>query len=165
LTDKLNHFDSDGNAVMVDISEKNPTSRMARAQGVIAVSRAVFDTIKAGTCKKGDVLSVARIGGIMAVKRTAQIIPLCHTILITNCAVDFSCDDEKNEITAVCTVKTEGRTGAEMEALTGVSASLLTIYDMCKAIDRSMVIKNIRLCEKSGGKSGHFLFEGKNNAD
>lgn len=160
----MNHFDNNGNAVMVDISDKGITERIACAEGIISVSKEVFDTIINGTGKKGDVLSVARIGGIMAVKKTADIIPLCHTILITKCGVEFECDSEKNEVKAICTVKTEGKTGVEMEALTGVSAALLTIYDMCKAIDRSMVIKNIHLNEKSGGKSGHFIFGENKNA-
>jgi cyclic pyranopterin phosphate synthase len=117
------------------------------------------DAIKAvlgGTAKKGDVLAVARIGGIMAAKRCAELIPLCHPLNFDTCSVDFSIDEKKNQIEASCTVKCFGKTGAEMEALVGVSAALLTIYDMCKALDRAMVIGEVRLMEKSGGKSGRF---------
>jgi cyclic pyranopterin phosphate synthase len=118
------------------------------------------DAIKAvigGTSKKGDVLSVARIGGIMAAKRCAELIPLCHLLNFDTCMLDFSIDEKKNQIEASCTVKCTGKTGAEMEALFGASVALLTIYDMCKALDRAMVIGEVRLVEKSGGKSGHFI--------
>jgi cyclic pyranopterin phosphate synthase len=120
------------------------------------------DALKAilgGTVKKGDVLAVARIGGIMAAKRCAELIPLCHPLNFDECTIDFSIDRENNVIEALCRVKLSGKTGAEMEALTGVSVALLTVYDMCKALDRSMVIGNIRLCEKTGGKSGRFKRE------
>jgi cyclic pyranopterin phosphate synthase len=110
-----------------------------------------------GTVKKGDVLAVARVGGIMAAKHCAELIPLCHPLCFDECVIDFTVDEKKSEIEAACRVKLSGKTGAEMEALTGVSVALLTIYDMCKAIDRAMVIGNVRLMEKSGGKSGHFI--------
>ena len=152
----MNHFDSSGNARMSDISEKAPTARRAVAAGRIKVNAAVIEALGSGTAKKGDVLGVARLAGIMAVKRTADIIPLAHPVGITGCTVDFEVDEEAGAISAVCTVKTEGRTGVEMEALTGVSAALLTVYDMCKAMDRSMEIGGIRLLEKTGGKSGDF---------
>ena len=142
---------------MVDVSAKETSSRTALAKGIISMSGETMKAVLGGTAKKGDVLAVARIGGIMAAKRCAELIPLCHPLNFDKCAIDFSVDEKKNEIEAACTVKLSGKTGAEMEALTGVSVALLTIYDMCKAIDRAMVIGNIRLCEKSGGKSGHFI--------
>ena len=158
------HFDGEGNAVMVDISEKAPTSRTATAMGTIRVNREVMDAITGHTVKKGDVLGVARIAGIMAVKQTATLIPMCHTLLLSKCSVDFEVQEEEPSITAYCTVKVEGKTGVEMEALTGVSVALLTIYDMCKAVDKRMVMSEIHLVEKKGGKSGTFYFakeEGK----
>ena len=153
------HFDTRGNAIMVDISAKETSSRTAIAGGRISMGEEAMRAVLGGTAKKGDVLAVARIGGIMAAKRCAELIPLCHPLNFDKCTVDFSIDEKKNEIEASCTVKLSGKTGAEMEALTGVSVALLTIYDMCKALDRTMIIGNIRLCEKSGGKSGHFLRE------
>jgi cyclic pyranopterin phosphate synthase len=150
------HFDKSGNAIMVDVSEKNITVRAAVAKGVISMNAETLAAIQGGTAKKGDVLGVARIAGISAAKRTADLIPLCHPLIFDKCTVDFTVNEQKTEIEAVCTVKLSGKTGAEMEALTGVSVALLTVYDMCKAIDRGMVIGNIRLWEKSGGKSGHF---------
>jgi cyclic pyranopterin phosphate synthase len=156
--DKLNHFDADGNAIMVDVSEKAVTERMARACGRIYMQKDTLDVIKSGTAKKGDVLGVARLAGIMAAKRTALLIPLCHPLVFDKCSVDFAVvDDGAPAIEATCTVKLAGKTGAEMEALTGVSVALLTIYDMCKAIDRAMTLSDIRLLEKDGGKSGHFV--------
>ena len=151
------HFDSRGNAIMVDVSAKETNSRAALARGSISMNSQTMRAVLGGTAKKGDVLGVARIAGIMAAKRCAELIPLCHPLNFDKCTVDFSSDEEKNEIEASCTVKLSGKTGAEMEALTGVSVALLTIYDMCKALDRTMVIGNIRLCEKSGGASGHFV--------
>ena len=160
------HFDADGNAVMVDISAKEITVRQATAKGEIYISGETLAAIQSGTNKKGDVLGVARIAGICAAKRTAELIPLCHPLMFDTCKIDFELKeiDEKNteknaQIQASCTVKLSGKTGVEMEALTGVSVALLTIYDMCKAIDKKMVIGNIRLCEKSGGRSGHFVNE------
>jgi len=157
MPNELTHFDLKGNAVMVDVSEKEITARTALAKGIISMNNEAMNAVLSGTAKKGDVLGVARIGGIMAAKKCADIIPLCHPLNFDKCAVDFSVNESKNEIEASCEVKLSGKTGAEMEALTGVSAALLTIYDMCKALDKSMVIGNIRLCEKSGGKSGLYV--------
>lgn len=154
---KLNHFDERGNAVMVDVSGKAPTSRTAVARGIIRVSEPVMQAVLAGTVKKGDVLGVARVAGIMGVKQTSSLIPMCHPLMIQKCSVDFEIDEEALSIAAVCTVRTEGQTGVEMEALTGVSVSLLTIYDMCKALDKAMEISGIHLVEKIGGKSGHYV--------
>ena len=157
MEQKLTHFDGQGNAVMVDVSAKDDTSRTAVASGKIKVNRAVMDAVLAGSVKKGDGLGVARVAGIMAVKQTSSLIPMCHTLLITKCSVDFEIDEEHLEIKAVCTAKVEGKTGVEMEALTGVSVALLTIYDMCKAIDKRMELGEIHLESKSGGKSGDFV--------
>lgn len=154
--EKLNHFDEHGNAIMVDVSGKVPTSRTAVARGSIRVNEAVMNAIVNGTVKKGDVLGVARVAGIMGVKQTSHLIPMCHPLMIQKCSVDFEIDEEHGEVTAICTAKTEGQTGVEMEALTGVSITLLTIYDMCKAIDKSMEIHDVYLVEKVGGKSGHY---------
>jgi cyclic pyranopterin phosphate synthase len=156
MEEKLNHFDDNGNAVMVDVSDKNITSRTAVAQGKINVNEAVMKAILNKEVKKGDVLGVARIAGIMAVKRTHELIPMCHPLMIQKCSVDFEIMEEKNAIIATCTVKVEGKTGVEMEALTGVHIALLTIYDMCKAIDKSMEMTEIHLVEKTGGKSGTY---------
>lgn len=153
---EFTHFDKAGRAVMVDVSQKADTERSATARGIIRLSREVFDKIRSGNMAKGDVLGIARTAGIMAAKRTWELIPLCHLLALTKCSVDFELFDESCEIEAACTVKTLGKTGVEMEALTGVQVALLTIYDMCKALDRSMVMTNIRLCEKSGGKSGEY---------
>ncbi len=150
------HFDENGNAVMVDVSGKDITERMARAEGMIHMSPECFEKIEAGDVKKGDVLGCARIAGIMGAKKTPDLIPLCHVLNLTKVSVDFEKDPSGCRIRAVCTVKCTGRTGVEMEALTGVSTALLTIYDMCKAIDRSMEITGIRLLHKEGGKSGVF---------
>lgn len=153
------HFDSKGNAIMVDVTDKDITERTAIARGTIRVNREVFDAIKNKTAKKGDVLGVARIAGIMATKRTAELIPMCHPLMLTKVSVDFELKEEDCSIDAFCTAKLAGRTGVEMEALTGVNIALLTIYDMCKAMDRSMEITNVGLVEKMGGKSGHFVNE------
>ena len=150
------HFDSRGNAIMVDVSAKEVTVRTAVAAGIISMSGEAMKAVLGGTVKKGDVFPVSRVAGIMAAKRCAELIPLCHPLNFDECTIDFSVDEKKNEIEASCRVKLSGRTGAEMEALTGVSVALLTIYDMCKALDRAMVIGNIRLLEKSGGRSGHY---------
>ena len=144
---------------MVDVSGKEITQRRALAEGKIRVSREVFEAIAGRKVKKGDVLTVAQVAGIMGTKRTAELIPMCHLLNLTNSEVRFEMNPEELEIKAFCQVKTEGKTGVEMEALTGVSTALLTIYDMCKAIDKRMVIEEIHLCEKSGGKSGTFMFE------
>ena len=156
---EFSHFDEDGNAVMVDVSGKEITQRRALAEGKIRVSREVFEAIAGRKVKKGDVLTVAQVAGIMGTKRTAELIPMCHLLNLANSEVRFEMNPEKLEIKAFCQVKTEGKTGVEMEALTGVSTALLTIYDMCKAIDKRMVIEEIHLGEKSGGKSGTFMFE------
>ncbi len=153
----LTHIDKDGNAVMVDVSEKPVTARKAVAEGSISISREGMEAILSGTAKKGDVLGVARVAGIMGAKQTSSLIPLCHSLSILHCGIDFDVDREAGRITAACSVRCEGQTGVEMEALCGVSIALLTIYDMCKAIDRSMEISDIHLLEKSGGKSGTYL--------
>ena len=153
------HLDNNGNAIMVDVSEKNITKRIAIATGNIKISDKILTSIKNLDNKKGDVISTARIAGIMAVKNTPNVIPLCHTILINKVSVDFEINENENYIKAIWTVSCNGKTGVEMEALHGVSVSLLTIYDMCKAIDKSMIIYDIHLQEKSGGKSGDFKFK------
>lgn len=156
---RLNHFDEAGNAVMVDVTDKENTVRTATARGRIRVSREVFETVRQGTAAKGDVLGVARVAGIMAAKRTSELIPMCHPLMLTKVSVDFFLDQEHWSIEAVCTARLTGKTGVEMEALTGVTTALLTIYDMCKAMDRSMILGDICLAEKSGGKSGHYKRE------
>ena len=155
---ELSHFDEQGNARMVDVTEKKVTSRTAVAEGRIAVSGEVFAAVRDKTAAKGDVLSTATVAGIMAAKKTSELIPMCHPLSLTHASVTFTLLPESTEILARATVKTDGKTGVEMEALTAVSASLLTIYDMCKAIDKRMVIKEIHLVEKQGGKSGDFHF-------
>ena len=153
---EMNHFDEAGNAVMVDVSGKPVTVRTAIASGKIRVSREVMEAICSGTVGKGDVLGVARVAGIMACKRTPELIPMCHVLMLSKCSVDFEIDREEPSVTARCTVKTEGKTGVEMEALTGAAGALLTIYDMCKAIDKRMEITDLHLERKEGGKSGVF---------
>ncbi len=153
-TSEFTHFDDMGNAVMVDVSDKDITKRTALATGTIRVSQDVFDAIEGKKVKKGDVLTVAQTAGIMGTKKTSDLIPLCHILNLTNSKVWFEMHKESLSIVAFCQVKTEGRTGVEMEALTGVHIALLTIYDMCKAIDKGMVMTDIRLLEKTGGKSG-----------
>ena len=155
---EFTHFDEKGNARMVDVSEKKITHREATAVGTIRVSREVYDAVAAKKVKKGDVLTVAQVAGIMGCKRTPELIPMCHALSLASAAVTFEADSENSAFHARCTVKTDGKTGVEMEALTGVMAALLTVYDMCKAIDRRMVISDVHLEEKSGGKSGHFRF-------
>ncbi|MBQ7991598.1 MAG: cyclic pyranopterin monophosphate synthase MoaC [Solobacterium sp.] len=155
---EFTHFDAQGNAFMVDVSGKQITEREAEACGTIRVSREVFDAVEGRKIVKGDVYTVAQVAGIMGTKRTSELIPMCHNLNLTNAKVRFETDPEALTITAFCHVRTEGKTGVEMEALTGVSVALLTIYDMCKAIDKRMVIENIHLLEKSGGKSGNFRF-------
>jgi len=151
------HIDKQGNAIMVDVGGKEPSEREAVAKGRIRMSEACFAAVREGSAKKGDVLGTARVAGIMAVKKTPDLIPLCHTILITKAAIDFTLLPDTYEVEATCIARCVGKTGVEMEALTGVSVALLTIYDMCKAIDRSMEIGEICLLEKSGGKSGRYL--------
>ena len=152
----LTHIDRNGNAVMVDVGGKAETLRIAVAKGRIRMSAETFETIRTGAAKQGDVLGVARVAGIMAAKRTSELIPLCHPLMLTKCTVDFELLPETLEVEAACTVQLTGRTGGEMEALTGVSVALLTIYDMCKAIDRGMALGDIRLIHNEGGKSGVF---------
>lgn len=154
---EFTHFDAAGNARMVDVSEKGETARQAIAAGVIAMSPTAYEMIRKGTVKKGDVLGVARIAAIMAAKKVDQLIPLCHPLMITGVDISFSFQDEHCAIEIKATVSITGRTGVEMEALTAVSVAALTIYDMCKAIDKTMVISDIRLLRKSGGKSGLFV--------
>lgn len=161
---KLNHFDSNGNAVMVDVSEKPVTHRTAIATGSILVGKEIMERLTEGSVAKGDVLGVARVAGIMAVKHTSDLVPMCHPLSVTKCTVDFQLEREQGRIHTFCTVKTDGKTGVEMEALTGVQVTLLTIYDMCKAIDKHMVMTDIHLVEKTGGKSGDFSFKEKGEA-
>ena len=156
---EFNHFDKNGNAIMVDVSEKPVTARTAVAVGSIRVSSEIIEAVQSGTAKKGDVLGVARVAGIMAAKRTSELIPLTHPLPLTKVSVDFEVDAAAHTITATCTAKTDGKTGVEMEALTGASVALLTVYDMCKAIDKRMCIENVHLVEKHGGKSGDFYYE------
>ncbi len=159
MGNSMNHFDEAGNAIMVDVSGKNVTARTASAIGTIHVNQEIMDAVLSGNVKKGDVLGVARVAGIMAVKQTSSLIPMCHPLCIRKCSIDFETDKEKLEIRAISTVKVEEKTGVEMEALTAVSVALLTIYDMCKAIDKRMEIGDIHLVSKTGGKSGDFLYD------
>ncbi len=157
----LTHFDENGKAVMVDVTGKQDTVREATAAGRIVVSQEVYDAIEQGKVGKGDVLGVATTAGIMGAKRTAELIPMCHILPITNCRVRFEMVPEELAVYCWCTVKVTGKTGVEMEALTGVSVALLTVYDMCKALDKSMEIGEIYLCKKTGGKSGTVENPGK----
>lgn len=154
-----NHFDESGNAVMVDVSGKEITARTATATGTIKVNQEIMDEVLGGTVKKGDVLGVARVAGIMAAKQTWSLIPMCHPLCLRKCTIDFETDVEKLEIRVFSTVKVEEKTGVEMEALTAASVALLTIYDMCKAIDRRMEITGVHLVTKTGGKSGDFSYD------
>ena len=153
---ELTHFDESGQAQMVDVGEKQVTERQATAQGRIIMKPETFRLITEGDVKKGDVLAVARLSGIMAAKRTSELIPLCHPLRLTSIKIDFTPKANTPEITILATVKANDRTGVEMEALVAVSTAALTIYDMCKSYDRGMVISDIHLFEKSGGKSGHY---------
>jgi len=155
----LTHFDAEGNAVMVDVSGKQETQREAHAAGIIRMSREAFLKVREGTMAKGDVLGIARIAGIMAAKRVDELIPLTHPLLITKVNIDFCLHDNDNSIEIIATVGICGKTGVEMEALTAVSMAALTVYDMCKAVDKSMVIGEIRLLKKTGGKSGTYVRE------
>lgn len=163
LDHKLNHFDEQGNAVMVDVSGKKDTIRTAIAEGKIIINKAILHAIVGNQVEKGDVLGVARVAGIMAVKRTWELIPMCHPLNLQKCTIDYDIDKEKSIIKVICQVKTEGKTGVEMEALTGVHITLLTIYDMCKALDKSMKMTDIQLVEKTGGKSGVFINKESNH--
>jgi len=158
MSGKLTHFDAEGRAVMVDVGAKPATDRSATARARVVMEKATLAMIRAGTAKKGDVLGVARIAGIMAAKRTAELIPLCHPLPITAVTIDLAPEgDDTVEIEA--TVRTTGQTGVEMEALTAASIAALTVYDMCKAVDRSMRVEALRVVAKSGGKSGDFKQE------
>ena len=154
---RLTHFDAQGQAHMVDVSAKQETHRIARASGHICMLPATLALIQTGNAKKGDVLGIARIAAIQAAKRTADLIPLCHPLPITRVAVEFTLDTGASSVTCTAQVETLGRTGVEMEALTAVQIGLLTIYDMCKAADRGMVIGGVRVLEKHGGKSGDWV--------
>ena len=158
MDNKLTHFDNKGNAVMVDVSNKNETERIAIATGTVKASSETIELIKSGQIGKGDVLGVARVAGIIAMKNTSNLIPMCHPVMITGSSIDFEIDSEKNEIRITATSKVVHKTGVEMEALTGVSIAALTIYDMCKAVDKRMEIGEIHLVKKTGGKSGEFNF-------
>jgi cyclic pyranopterin phosphate synthase len=150
------HLDDDGNAVMVDVSSKDITERTATAKGSVYMQPETMALIQAGGVKKGDVLSVAQLAGIMGAKKTPDLIPLCHPLSLSSVKVDLACDTIRNAVDITATCKLSGRTGVEMEALTAVSVAALTVYDMCKAVDRAMRIADIRLTHKSGGKSGTF---------
>ena len=154
MTDKLTHLDASGAARMVDVSDKNITTREAVAEGTVRMEPATLALILKGEATKGDVLAAARLAGIMAAKKTHELIPLCHPLMITKAEVQFAPDEKQSLITVTARVKVDGKTGVEMEALTAVSVACLTLYDMCKAVDRGMRITDIRLREKSGGKSG-----------
>ena len=153
----LSHFDAAGQAHMVDVGAKPETHRVARAQGHIRVAPSTFALIRSGSAKKGDVLGVARVAAIQGSKRAPDLIPLCHPLALTRVAAEFTLDARRLRVTLDVTAETVGRTGVEMEALTAVAVGLLTIYDMCKAADRGMIIEDIRLLEKAGGKSGHWI--------
>ena len=157
VTRKLTHFDSQGQAWMVDVAGKAETQRLARASGRIVMQPATLRLIVSGTAKKGDVLGVARIAGIQASKQTATLIPLCHPLALTKVEIEFRISRKEHAVTCIATAETLGRTGVEMEALTAASVALLTIYDMCKAVDRGMRIESLGLEEKRGGKSGTWL--------
>jgi len=157
MADKLTHFDASGKAVMVDVSDKNDTVRTAVAKAQIMMSSQTYSAIEKGQIGKGDVLGVARVAGIMAAKKTWDLIPMCHPLMLSKCTVDFELKDGCVFIEAL--VKTTGKTGVEMEALTAASTAALTIYDMCKAIDKNMIINDIHLVRKTGGKSGDFVHE------
>ena len=158
MDNKLTHFDKSGNARMVDVSEKKETARVAVAVSKIRVSRETLELIEAGKIGKGDVLGVARVAGIMASKQTSNLIPMCHPLMITSCNVDFDINREESYIGITATVKIVDKTGVEMEALTAAMLAALTIYDMCKAVDKRMVIEETHLLKKTGGKSGEFNF-------
>ena len=154
---KFTHFDERGEARMVDVGGKGVTERVARAAGRIRMAAATLKQIAAGRARKGDVLGVARVAAIQAAKRTSELIPLCHPLALTHVKVEFATDRKGNAVECAATVATTGRTGVEMEALTAVAAGLLTIYDMCKAVDRGMRLERIELLEKKGGRSGHWI--------
>jgi cyclic pyranopterin monophosphate synthase len=156
MSSLLTHFDAQGQAHMVDVSDKAATHRVARAAGTIRMLPATLALIRSGSAKKGDVLGVARIAAIQGAKRTADLVPLCHPLPVTRVAVDFDLDDAASQLRCIAQVETRGPTGVEMEALTAVMVGLLTVYDMCKAVDRGMVVGEIRLLHKRGGQSGEW---------
>lgn len=157
---EFTHFDEKGNAYMVDVSDKDITKRTAVAEGSISLSREAMDAVLGKKIKKGDVFTVAQVAGIMGSKRTSDLIPMCHPIALTNAKVEFDVNEEACTITSRCTAICDGKTGVEMEALTGATVALLAIYDMCKAIDKSIIISDVHLVSKTGGKSGEYKFEG-----
>jgi len=154
---ELTHFNAAGEAHMVDVGDKSVTHRVAVAAGVIKMEATTFAMVAAGSHKKGDVLGIARVAAIMATKRTSDLVPLCHPIGLTRVAVEFELDEPSSEVRCQCRTETHSQTGVEMEALTGVQVALLTVYDMCKAVDRAMVITDVRLMAKSGGKSADYV--------
>ena len=160
MTD-LTHFDDEGKAIMVDVGEKENTHRVAVARGVVKMQPETLACILDNRVEKGDVFGVARLAGIMAAKKTSELIPLCHPLLINSVTVEFLTDPDSDSVDIEATVKVSGQTGVEMEALTAVSVAGLTIYDMCKAVDKTMSIDNVRLVEKKGGRSGHFINPGE----
>ncbi|MDE0309821.1 MAG: cyclic pyranopterin monophosphate synthase MoaC [Acidiferrobacterales bacterium] len=153
---KLTHFNEQGDAHMVDVGEKQPTARRAVAEGRIRMSLSTVEQIISSTNKKGDVLGVARLAGIMAAKKTSDLVPLCHPLSLTHVTVDLECDRPTSSVYCRAATETRDRTGVEIEALTAVQVALLTVYDMCKATDRGMIIESVQLIEKSGGRSGHW---------
>lgn len=159
MTDQLTHFDAHGQAHMVDVGGKPETDRVAVAEGRIVMAPATLAIIASGTAKKGDVLGIARIAGIMAAKKTSELIPLCHPLALTRVAVDFALQESDNAVHCTATVATRGQTGVEMEALTAVQVALLTIYDMCKAVDKRMSMEGVRVLAKQGGKSGDWSID------
>jgi cyclic pyranopterin monophosphate synthase len=158
---EFTHFNENGKARMVDVGEKNDTKRVAVARGTVRMNKETLIKVKEGQMKKGDVLAVAQVAGIMGAKRTSDVIPMCHNILINGVDLNFKIDEDNSAINIEAEARTTGKTGVEMEALTAVSIAALTIYDMCKAIDKGMVIDNIRLVKKTGGKSGEFIRKGE----
>jgi len=160
MSTNLTHFDGQGQAHMVDVAAKAATHRIARATGSIAMRPQTFALVRSGSARKGDVLGIARVAAIQGAKRTADLIPLCHPLALTHVAVEFDLDEAAHRVHCTAQVETLGRTGVEMEALTAVQVGLLTVYDMCKAVDRGMVIDGVRLLEKRGGKSGDWVAAG-----
>ena len=156
MSKDFTHFDEAGAARMVDVSDKDVTHRVARAGSRVVMQPETLAMIRDGAAKKGDVLGVARLAGIMAAKRTAELIPLCHPLPLTSVTLELTCDETANAVEIVAEAKIDGRTGVEMEALTAASVAALTVYDMCKAVDRSMMVTDLRLLHKSGGKSGTY---------
>lgn len=161
MVSDLTHFNTQGRARMVDVTAKDETKRVAVARGGVRMKPGTLQAIKEGLIAKGDVLAVAQVAGIMAAKRTGELIPMCHPLFITGADISFNLDENKSMVEIQAVVRTTGKTGVEMEALNAVTVAGLTVYDMCKAIDKDMVIGEVRLVEKTGGKSGHYLREGE----